>query len=140
MYTDAQNRPSNNQSIVGTGTIVSTDCIDLLSANRNIGRNVPMRAVVTLTTALAGGSVRAELIESANANLSSPTVLSVGPTVAAGAAAGFELLDVPIPDTAKRYLGFQYVITGTTTTGTVFGGIVAGTDRRVNEIAMVTGL
>lgn len=142
MYTDAQNRPSNNQAVAGTGNLTSTDMVDLLTANRNIGRGVPMRAIATVTTALAGGtSIQAQFIQSANADGSSPDVLSSGPTVAlADAVAGAELLDVPIPDTTKRYVGFRYVRTGTFTTGNVSAHLVANTDRPSTEVAMNTGL
>lgn len=145
MYTDAQNRPSNNQSIAAAaGTIVSTDSIDMLASNRNLGRgSAPMRMIATVTSALVGGtSIQAQLIESANSNLSSPTVLASGPVVPlASAVAGAELLDVPMPDTAKRYLGVQYVTLGTFTTGgTVSAHVVAGTDRPSSDITMNTGL
>lgn len=142
MITDAQNRPSNNQPITGTGTVVSTDRIDLLSANRNVGRSFPMRMAVNVTAALAGGtSIQAQLVESANADGSSPTVLASGPVVAlASATAGAELLDVPIPGTAKRYLGVQYVLVGTFTgAGTVSAHVVAETDNQTYP-AMNTGL
>lgn len=142
MITDAQNRPSNNQTITGTGTVVSTDRIDLLSANRNVGRSFPMRMAVSVTAALAGGtSIQAQLVESANADGSSPTVLASGPVVAlAAATAGAELLDVPIPGTAKRYLGVQYVLVGTFTgTGTVSAHVVAETDNQTYP-TMNTGL
>lgn len=145
MYTDAQNRPSFNQSIAAAaGTIVSTDSIDMLASNRNLGRgSAPMRMVVSVTAALVGGtSIQAQLIESANSNLSSPTVLASGPVVPlASAVAGAELLDVPMPDTAKRYLGVQYVTLGTFTTGgTVSAVVVAGSDRSSTDVTMNTGL
>ncbi len=133
--TDAQNRPTTvSQAITGAaGTTVSTDSIDLLTASRNIGRTgSPPRAQVVVTTALAGGTnIIAQLIESANSNLSSPTVLATGPTVVlASAIAGAELLDVPIPGTTKRYLGFQFVTTGTFSgAGAVQGNILAETDN-----------
>lgn len=141
MITDAQNRPSNNQSLAGTGTIVSTDMIDLLTANRNVGRSFPQRMFATLTAALAGGtSVQAQLIESANANGSSPTVLASGPVIAtADGTLGKEILDVPIPGTSKRYLGTQYVIVGTMTGGTVTAGVVSETDNQPYP-TMNTGL
>lgn len=141
MITDAQNRPSNNQPITGTGTVVSTDRIDLLSANRNVGRSFAMRMAVSVTGTLAGGtSIQAQLVESANADGSSPTVLASGPVVAlAAATAGAELLDVPIPGTAKRYLGVQYVLVGTFTGGTVSAHVVAETDNQTYP-AMNTGL
>lgn len=144
MYTDAQNRPSNNQSLVGAaGTTVSTDSVDLLTANRNIGRaSVPIRAIATLTTALAGGtSVQAQLIESDNADLSSPTVLASGPTVAeADGVAGAVLIDAPMPNTSARYVGFQYVTVGVHTAGAVSAHFVANTDRPATDIEMNTGL
>lgn len=133
MITDAQNRPSNSQAITGTGTVVSTDSVNLLTANRNLGRAFPMRAHVNVMTSLAGGtSIQAQLIESANANLSSPTVLASGPVVPlASAVAGAELLDVPFPGTTKQYVGFQYVLVGTFTgAGAVSGHFVAETDNQ----------
>lgn len=141
MIMDAQNRPSNAQAIT-TGTQVSTDSIDLLSAQDNPGRSgQPMRAVALVSTTLTGGtSVQAQLISSANANLSSPTVLASGPVVAeAAAVAGKVLLDVPLPDVAERYLGFQYVNVGTHGAGAVTAGIVGGTDRPSSVIPMNLG-
>jgi hypothetical protein len=143
MITDAQNRPTGvAQAITGTGTVVSTDSIDLLTANRNVGRSVPLRMFCNVTVALAGGtSIQAQLITSANSNLSSPTVLASGPVTALAAAiAGAELLDVPIPGTSQRYLGLQFVLVGTFTgAGAVQGGVVAETDNQP-YIAMNTGL
>jgi hypothetical protein len=141
MIMDAQNRPSNAQAIT-TGTQVSTDSIDLLSASDNPGRGgAPLRAIALVSATLTGGtSVQAQLISSANANLSSPTVLASGPVVAEAAAiAGKVLMDVPIPDVAERYLGFQYVNVGTHGAGTVTAGIVGGTDRPSSLIPMNLG-
>lgn len=141
MIMDAQNRPSNAQAIT-TGTQVSTDSIDLLTAQDNPGRSgQPMRAVALVAATLTGGtSVQAQLISSANANLSSPTVLASGPVVAeAAAVAGKVLLDVPLPDIGERYLGFQYVNVGTHGAGSVTAGIVGGTDRPSSLIPMNLG-
>jgi len=141
--TDAQNRPSLAQSLAGAAaTTVSTDSIDLLTANRNIGRTgYPPRAQVIVSTVGAGGTnVIAQLITSASSNLSSPTVIATGPTVVtASLAAGAEILDVPIPGTAQRYLGFQYTTTGTYTTLAVTAHILAETDNQP-YIASNTGL
>ena len=136
MIMDAQNRPSNAQAIT-TGTQVSTDSIDLLTASDNPGRSgQPMRAVALVSATLTGGtSVQAQLISSANSNLSSPTVLASGPVVAeAAAVAGKVLLDVPLPDVGERYLGFQYVTVGTHGAGAVTAGIVGGTDRWAGNV------
>lgn len=146
MIMDAQARPSNNQSVAAAaGTIVSTDSIDLLSAADNPGRSgMPLRAIAVLTAAVTSGgaaTIQAQLIESANSNLSSPNVLATGPQLAlAAAVAGAKLLDVPLPDTSQRYLGFQYIIgTATTTGGTATAGIVGGTDRNATVIPMNLG-
>lgn len=142
MIMDAQNRPSNAQAIT-TGTQVSTDSIDMLTAYDNPGRSgQPLRAIALVTTTLTGGtSVKAELIQSANSNLSSPDVLASGSVVVeASAVAGAVLLDVPLPDITKRYLGFQFVTVGTHGAGAVTAGIVAGTDRPSSLIPMNQGL
>ncbi len=143
MITDAQNRPTTvSQAITGTGTVVSTDSIDLLTANRNIGRSFPMRMYCNAIVALAGGtSIQVQVITSASGNLASPTVIATGPTVVlAAATAGAELLDVSIPGTTQRYLGLQFVLVGTFTgAGAVQGGVVAETDNQP-YIAMNTGL
>jgi hypothetical protein len=141
MLMDAQNRPSFAQAIT-TGTQLSTDSIDLLSALDNPGRSgMPLRAIAVVTTAFTGGtSMKAQLIESDNANLSSPTVLAEGAVIVeASLTAGAKLIDVPMPDTSKRYLGFQYVTVGTHGAGAVTAGIVGGTDRNVSVIPMNTG-
>lgn len=137
---DAQNRPSNAQAV--TVTAVSTDSIDLLTANRNPGRGGDMRMQAHVVTDFAGGtSIKAQLIESASGSLTSPTVLAEGPVVnTADAVAGAELLDVKVPDTAKRYIGLNYVVVGTHTAGAVTAGIVAGTARPSTEIEMNQGL
>lgn len=147
MLMDAQARPSNGQSVIigAPGTIVSTNSIDLLSAVDNPGRSgMPLRAIAVLSAALvgAGSSIKAQLISSDNANLSSPTVLADGAVIGVAAAGiGTKLLDVPLPDTTQRYLGFQYVISGAlTTAGAVTSGIVGGTDRNSSVIPMNTGL
>jgi len=144
MYTDAQARPSNNQSLAAVaGTYVSTDSIDLLSAADDPGRSgMPLRAYAVVTTAGAGGtSVQAQLISSASSNLSSPTVLASGPVVAlANLTAGAKLMDTPLPDSTQRFLGFQFVTLGTFTALGVTAEIVGGTDRNSTVIPMNLGL
>lgn len=133
MITDAQNRPTTvSQSLVGTGTIVSTDSIDLQTASRNVGRAFGMRMAAFLQTALVGAtSVQVQMITSASGALTTPTVIATGPVVAAAAAlAGTRILDLPIPGTAQRYLGLQFLIVGTSTAGTAVGVVVAETDNQ----------
>lgn len=142
MITDAQNRFSDAQSLAGAAaTTVATNVIDLLSANRNVGRGYPKRIVALVGTAFTGGTnVKVEVIQSASSNMSSPDVLATGPTVVdATAVAGYELLDVPLPDVTKRYLSLQYTTTGTHTTGTIgFAGVVETTDEN-RYVPSVTG-
>lgn len=142
MIIDAQNRPSNAQSVAITDTTaLSTDSIDLLTANRNLGRAGPMRALCEITTALVGGtSLKVELITSADGALGTPTVIATGPTVLTAAGViGKIALDVPVPDTAQRYLGFRYTVAGTMSAGKVTSAIVANTQRPANQVTMNTG-
>lgn len=135
MYTDAELRPSQAQSVVGAvGNYVSANTIDLLAAVNNHGRGRPRRAYVVMSTALAGATdIKAQYIQSSNADLSSPDVLIDGAVVAAAnAVAGAVLMDAALPDNTKRYVGFRYVTTGATganaTTGAVSAYLVADTD------------
>lgn len=132
MQFDAQLRPSHAQSLAGTGTIVSTDSVDLLSNNRNLGRGQPMRAIALAVTGFTGGaSVQVQVIESDNSNLSSPTVIATGPTVPlASLGVGSVVYEGPMPNNKKRYLGFQYVLTGTFTAGAITSGFVSDTDNQ----------
>lgn len=134
MYTDAQLRPSEAQSLVGAAaTTVSTNVIDLLSPSTNLGRGRPRRAYATAVQSFAGGtSVQAQLIQSANADLSSPDVLGSGPAVpvAQATAGGPPLLDVAIPDNTKRYVGYRFITVGTMTSGAVSAYVLADTDRQ----------
>jgi len=145
MIIDAQNRPTTvSQTISGAAaTTVSTDSIDLLTANRNVGRGFAMRAQVLMSVALVGpDSIRADLITSASSNLASPTVIATGATTTtANATIGRELLDVAIPGTAQRYLGFQFTTigAGSASAGAVTGHVVAETDNQP-YVAMNTGL
>mgnify|MGYP000153188474 CR=1 FL=1 len=131
MITDAQLRPSNAQAIT-TGTQVSTNSIDLISKNANMGRGMQRRFVIKIVTAFVGGtSVQASMVQSNNADLSGGTVLATGPVVAeANATIGTTLLDVVIPDTTAQYIGASYTSVGTHTAGAVFAGEVADTDRQ----------
>lgn len=132
MYTDAELRPSQAQSVVGAaGNYVSTNTIDLLAAANNQGRGRPRRAYAVMTTALAGATnIKAQYIQSANADLSSPDVLIDGAVVtAANAVAGAVLMDAALIDNTKRYVGFRFVTTGSdASAGAVSAYLVADTD------------
>lgn len=133
MYTDAQLRPSEGQSLAGAAaTTTSTNVIDLLSGATNLGRGRVRRAYSVVTTGFAGGTnVQALLVQSDNADLSNSDTLATGPLVAtAQAGIGRVLLDVAVPDNTKRYVGYKYVTIGTYTGGAVSSYILADTDRQ----------
>lgn len=134
MITDAQLRCSENQSLTGAAaTTTSTNTIDLLSKNSNIGIGARRRAVVTVGAAFTGGtSVQALYVQSDNADLSSSDTLATGTAVVdASATVGAVLMDIIVPNNTKRYVGFKYVTVGTHTTGTIgFAGIVSDTDQQ----------
>lgn len=131
MIVDSQLRLSGPaQPVAGTGTLTGTNAVDLLSANRNIGRGQDMRIAVTVDTTCTGGtSIQPQLIESANADLSSPNVIASGPvTATAGLTAGAKIWDAALPDNTRRYYGIQYVRVGTFTAGAVSAHVVSDTD------------
>jgi hypothetical protein len=138
MITDAQTKFSDAQAVT-TGTQVSTNAYDMGTA-RDIGRGRQLRIFANVGTAFtAGTSLQTNVIESANSDLSSPTVIVTGAVIVeASLTAGRSLLDVVLPTTTKRYLGLQFVTVGTHTAGTVNGGIVMDTDSNTTFPA-VTG-
>ena len=126
MYTDQLLRVSEDQAV--TGTAVSTDTIDL-SVARDVGEGTPLFMNFAVTTALAGGtSVKFEVITSANANLSSPTVIGSSDAVLTAAlTAGKNVVVRLNPDIAgkgARYLGARYTVAGTYSSGKVTADIV----------------
>lgn len=129
MLTDREMTFSNNQAVT-TGTQVSTDVYNQGVANVNINTGRELQIFVSVTTAFASGtSLQVNVIESANSDLSSPTVLMSSPVVAeANLTKGAVLLRSAYPRTTKQYLGLQFVTVGTHTAGTVWGGIVLDTD------------
>lgn len=129
MILDRQLLLSNAQAL-STGTILSTNAIDLASA-RDIGIGDNLELFIRVTAALTGGtSVQFAYVTSANADLSSPNVIVQTPPVpAASLTAGSEWLRVQVPalsDTAsrQRYVGVQYTVNGTFAAGTVTAGVV----------------
>jgi hypothetical protein len=139
MILDKQNMFSEAQSVATTvGTVTSTNSIDLGAAQTtatggailaDIARAGDLQVLCQVTTTVTSGgaaTISAQLIQSANADLSSPTVLVQTPAIAlATMIAGYQFrLAVP-PGISQRYLGMQYVVAGATTTaGAVTSGIV----------------
>lgn len=126
MITDAFLRLSDAQAL--TTTAVSTNTIDLGVA-RDVGAGEEIYVYFTVPTALAGGtSVTFQVITSAAANLGTPTV--VGSTTAvptASLVAGYKTavrVNPTVFTNGQRYLGAQYTISGTYTSGAVTADIV----------------
>lgn len=117
-----------------TVTRNSTNVIDLLAANQDIGRGEPLFVVVVVTTAFTTGDaavLQVALVTDDNAALSSATVLQDQPAVIAAATLvqGYRLNMRIQPKTMERYLGLIYTVTvGSFTAGKVSAGIVHDTD------------
>lgn len=127
MMTDLQNLLSDAQAPT-TGTTVSTNTIDLGAAGTVpagfIARGTPkhdlgagkeicvdVRTVTSCTSTSSDGTVQVQLITSASADLSSPTVIcSTAAIVCPAAGYRFRLRGVPPMGAHGRYLGVQYVI------------------------------
>jgi hypothetical protein len=126
MILDKFLRLSEAQAVTGTTPVVSQNTLDLgnVAPKRDLGTGERMVALVHVGVALAGTSPTflAELISSASADLSSPTVLGSTGTIsgAANAPAGAQF-EIPIPSgrIAQRYLGLRYTLGGTSPTVTV---------------------
>jgi len=126
MITDSLLRVSEDQAI--TSTAFSTNTIDLGTA-RDIGEGTALYMNFAVTTALANGtSVKFEVVTSANANLSSPTVVGSSDAVLTAALTVGKNVVVRInPDIAgkgKRYLGARYTVAGTYNAGKVTADVV----------------
>lgn len=130
MMTDRETTFSNNQAVT-TGTQYSTDKYDTGLANHpNINTNRELQVFVAVGTAFSGGtSLQVNVVESANSDLSSPTVIHTGAVTAeASLTAGAVLIRTTLPRTSKRYIGLQFVTVGTHSAGTIWGGLVRDTD------------
>jgi len=126
MITDKLLRVSDAQAL--TTTAVSTDTIDL-SIARDIGEGDDLYMNFAVTAALTGGtSVKFEVITSASADLSTPTVIgSTDAVVTASLVAGYNTavrINPQIASLGKRYLGARYTISGTYSAGTVTADVV----------------
>ena len=126
MITDAFLRLSDAQAL--TTTAVSTNTIDLGVA-RDVGAGEEIYVYFTVPTALAGGtSVTFQVITSAAANLGTPTVVgSTSAVVTASLVAGYKTavrINPAVFATGQRYLGAQYTIVGTYTSGNVTADVV----------------
>ena len=128
MITDKLLRVSEDQGAI-TSTAFSTDTIDL-SVARDIGEGTPLYMNFAVTTAFGGGgTVKFEVVTSANANLSSPTVIGSSDAITANSTLtlGKNVVVRINPDMGglgKRYLGARYVVSGAVNTGKVTADVV----------------
>jgi hypothetical protein len=111
-----------------TADAVSTDTIDLGTA-RDIGEGQQLYMVFTVVTAFDNlTSLDLEVISSANANLSSHTVLAETNVLLAGLTAGKQYVVAIPPQIAslgQRYLGARYDVNGTNpSTGSILAEVV----------------
>lgn len=129
---DQQTILSEDQDLAqAAGTYASTNSYDLGAPGTDaLGNtvahdagqsNIPIEVRVTTAFASAGAAtVQVQVIQSANADLSSPDVLFETPAIAkATLVAGYRFQTGSLPPgVTKRYIGVQYVIgTATTTAG-----------------------
>ena len=129
MILDALLQLSDAQAI--TADAVSTNTIDLsaVSPSRKIGTGEPMAILLNVEVAgdfTTGDETYAfEVIQSAAANLGSPTVLNRRVLTAAQLALG-AVFSIPLPagTPTQRYLGLNYDVGGTTPTLTVSAWLV----------------
>jgi hypothetical protein len=152
MILDRQNLVSDNQNLAqAAGSYVSTDAIDTtggvfaspggfgtIPRDAARGEEVPFFVQVTETFTSGGaGTLAVELIQSANADLSSPTVLASTPAQAlATLVAGYRFrVTAPRAGITARYLGVRYVIaTATMTAGKCTAGIAQNLDTSPQTI------
>lgn len=121
--TDALLQLASAQGSITSSTVVSTNTIDK-SVQRDLGDGEDLYAVFSIDTAFAGGtSLTLQVIESAAANLGTPTVIvSTGaiPLASLTAGAMFALkLPPQVNSRGLRYLGAQYVPAGTFSAGAI---------------------
>lgn len=119
---DAQARFSKAQTLaLAAGTYLSTNSYDTLSANNDIGMNNGDIAVYAEENFAGGTNVTIEYIESANADMSSPTVLySSGAIVTANLTiAKNPVHRFKVPHNSKRYVGLRYTTVGIYTAGKI---------------------
>ncbi|QGP80007.1 Bbp16 family capsid cement protein [Sphingobium sp. CAP-1] len=129
MITDREARFSLAQAVT-TGTQYSTNSYDTGVKASSIGDGEELLLTVNVGTAFAGGtSLAVNLVDSANADLSSPTVLAGSGVIAeASLTAGVRLLKMRVPSNTQRYVGLQFVTVGTHSAGTINANIVRDAD------------
>jgi hypothetical protein len=142
MLLDASLQLSDAQAV--TSTAVSTNTIDL-GLNRDLGQGNPLFAIIGVAEAAAAAgaaTVDFQIVASANANLSSPTVLmSTGPIAKTELTLGRKPIALRLPSAAinaaplgARYLGLQYTVASGPLTAGKFSTWMAFDDPGVGKL------
>ena len=135
MILDKKSEFSFAQSVVGSGTIVSTNVIDTQIPGGDVAVGDAARPKLFArmdSTALAGAtSIQVVLQTSSDAAFTAPVVVYSGPVVpVASAVASAVLANTRIPYGCLRYLRVAYVLVGTSTAGTATANIAIDTDKQ----------
>jgi hypothetical protein len=110
------------QTVTGTGSVLSTNTIDLLQA-RDIGEGGKISLRTEVVTAVAGATaieVQAITTDDAALTVNANVVATTGAIPVASLVAGARFvanLNPRVGNKGQRYLGVRYVITGTGTAG-----------------------
>ncbi len=139
------------QSLVGTGTITSTNVIDLAGVGvgntaRDIGMGEDTEIVVEVSTTFAGGtSLQVQLVTSDDAAVSvnvTPIMLSpvfLEASLVAGAQLLLQVDRAALSNAARRYLALQYIVVGTNTAGAVTATIAKNVQDKGNNTIFNSG-
>lgn len=131
MITDRQNQLSSAQALT-SGTIVATDCVDL-GVNRDAGAGEPLFLVLTVDVGFVGGtSVTPQIITGTGVSTTinaGVQVLGSGPAIPTASLVQGAIFVLPVPprnpqDKGARYLGAQYVVSGSYSQGSITAHLV----------------
>ena len=132
MYVDKETLLSDAQALTATAPSENTMDMGNVTPKNEVGTGEPLALVIGVDVAAdhttGNETYQFQLVQSANADLSSPDVLLQTDTTFIAATtlvAGYQLV-IPVPPglITKRYLGAQYTLGGTTPTITVTAMIV----------------
>ncbi len=132
MFHDYQNELSAKQAI--TVDAVSTHTYDLNAVGYDPSMGRALTGLVAVTTAAAGTVVATsyglQVIQSAAADLSSPDVIA-SRTVTGASCTVDTMFEIPIPhgSITKRYIGFNYDVTGGTAPTVSFSSYIVPFDE-----------
>ena len=127
MILDSQALLSDAQAV--SADAVSTNTYDSGAAGNDVSIGEPLVVMLTVDVAADGTTTdetyEFQVIQSANANLSSPDVLCYRAIGYASLTAGSKhVIPIPMASKTKRYLGLNYNVGGTTPSVTVTAAIV----------------